>query len=137
MAIEIKTCARCKKLFQYPGYGRRICPVCFKHEEQQFDEVKEYIRENKNASIKQIHEDLNVSPKLIEEFISSGRLVLSASSPITLSCQMCGAEITKGKICDQCNQSLMEANTSNTPSQKSDSPPKSNSGHHGMFTNKR
>lgn len=135
MAMEIKTCARCKKLFQYPGYGRRICPVCFKNEEKQFDEVKEYIRENKNASIKQIHEDLNISPKLIEEFISSGRLVLGASSPITLTCQMCGAEISRGKVCDKCTQSIADASTSSKPS--SSPPPKSNTEHHGMFTNKR
>ncbi len=134
MAMEIKTCARCKKLFQYPGYGRRICPACVKNEEKQFEEVKEYIRENRNASIKQIHDDLNISPKLIEEFISSGRLVLGASSPITLTCQMCGKEISRGKVCDKCNQSIADANTS---SKKSSPPPKSDTEHHGMFINKR
>ncbi|WP_010166253.1 hypothetical protein [Candidatus Epulonipiscium viviparus] len=120
MAIEIKTCMRCKKIFQYQGYGRRICTQCVKEEEKQFEEVKEYIRDNEKATIKQIHEDLGVSPRLIEEFIASGRLILSASSPITLTCQMCGDEIKKGKVCDKCNKEIMrdtEAGLKNTPVQ--------------------
>lgn len=103
---ELKSCSRCKKLFSYIA-GKRICPECKENEEKLFDDVKNYIRDNPKANFKQIHQDLGASPKLLQEFIASGRLLLSDSSPLTLSCQICGELISKGKVCDKCNAGMI------------------------------
>ncbi|ONI44997.1 hypothetical protein AN641_05140 [Candidatus Epulonipiscioides gigas] len=118
---EIKTCSRCKKLFSYLG-GKRICPECKNNEEKIFDDVKEYIRDNPKANFKQIHQDLGVSPKLLEEFIASGRLVLSSSSPLTLTCQICGESIKRGRVCEKCNTGMI--NELNGINQKTEQPKK-------------
>jgi predicted amidophosphoribosyltransferase len=57
MIMEVKYCARCKKLFQYIG-GPMLCPSCRDEEEKDFQRVKEFLRENPKATITEISESL-------------------------------------------------------------------------------
>ncbi|OON95699.1 MAG: hypothetical protein ATN36_00915 [Epulopiscium sp. Nele67-Bin005] len=103
--MELKLCRRCKSLFQYTG-GKPICTACKKEEEQQFMEIRDYLRDNPKATFVSCSDATGVPVKLIEDFIKEGRLVLSPSSPMAPQCETCGKDITTGRLCQQCLDQL-------------------------------
>ena len=58
--MEVKNCKECGRLFNYMG-GAPLCDGCRKKLEQKFQEVKQYLDENPNASVNQVSEDNDVS----------------------------------------------------------------------------
>ena len=50
--MEVKNCKDCGRLFNYMG-GAPLCDGCRKKLEQKFQEVKQYLDENPNASVNQ------------------------------------------------------------------------------------
>ena len=104
--MEVKVCKHCKKMFQYIT-GPVICPRCKQIEEEQFQKVKEYLRENPGAAMNVVSEETQVSVKLIQSFLRQGRLQIAPGSPISLVCEKCGAPILTGKYCNQCKNELV------------------------------
>ena len=103
--MEIKTCKNCKKIFQYIA-GPEICPKCKQVEEDLFQKVKAYLRENPGESMHVVSEETEVPVTLIEKFLRQGRLEVSPDSPIILTCEMCGKKITTGRFCNGCKGEL-------------------------------
>ena len=66
--MEVKNCKGCGRLFNYMG-GAPLCDGCRKKFEQKFQEVKQYLDENPNASVNQVSEDNDVSVKQIKQWI--------------------------------------------------------------------
>ena len=64
------------------------------------------IDENKNASIKQIAEDCDVTVKQLQQWIREERLTFSEDSPIGIPCEMFGKTIKSGKFCESCKQQM-------------------------------
>ena len=71
--MEVKNCKECGRLFNYMG-GAPLCDGCRKKLEQKFQEVKQYLDENPNASVNQVSEDNDVSVKQIKQWIREERL---------------------------------------------------------------
>lgn len=105
--MDVKTCKRCKKLFQYVT-GPAVCPRCKEVEEQQFQRVKEYLIENPGASLNVVNEETGVSVQLIQYFLKQGRLQVAPGSPISLECEKCGKPITTGRYCKACQGQLYQ-----------------------------
>ena len=105
--MNVKNCRSCGKLFNYVS-GPRTCPSCREALEAKFQEVKEYIRENKGAGISQIAEACDVEVTQINQWLRESRLELSPDSPIMLSCENCGAPIRSGRFCDKCTNAVAE-----------------------------
>ena len=103
--MEVKTCRRCGGIFQYLG-GKLVCPKCKKKEEEMFQVVKGYLKENVGATLDQVSEDTGVSRGMIEGFLREGRLEVTADSPISLACEICGAPIRTGRLCFKCNNDM-------------------------------
>ena len=101
--MEVKNCRKCGKMFNYIG-GQQICPACKEVAEKKFQEVKEYVREHKAASMTQICEDCDVENKQVQQWVREERLVFSDESPIKLSCELCGTQIKTGRYCDKCKK---------------------------------
>ncbi|MGL6173160.1 MAG: flagellar protein, partial [Cellulosilyticaceae bacterium] len=100
------SCKRCKNLFQYVS-GKSICPHCLKREEEMFMKVKDFLKTYPGAQIQEVYEETGVSIQMIESFIREGRLEVSASSPIGLPCERCGAVIRTGRYCKECSMYLV------------------------------
>lgn len=103
--MEVKVCRNCKKLFQYIT-GPEMCPNCKQLEEELFQKVKAYLKENPGESMHIVSEETGVSVSLIEKFLRQGRLEVTPDSQIILTCEMCGKKITSGRFCDQCKNEL-------------------------------
>lgn len=103
--MDVRICNGCKRMFQYIA-GPNLCPKCRQREEEMFQTVKDYLRENPGANMHHVSEETNVSVSLIEKFLREGRLQVSPDSPITLACEKCGRRITTGRLCSECKKEI-------------------------------
>lgn len=103
--MEIRTCPRCKKIFQYIT-GAPICTECKEKDEKDFARVKEYLKENPKTVLSQVAEELDISIERITKYLKEGRLEVAPSSGITIECEKCGKPITTGRYCKACSGQL-------------------------------
>ena len=103
--MDVRACKSCGKLFNYLS-GPPICVACKDELEKKFQEVKEYIRENKGASMQQIADDNDVPIKQLQQWIREERLEFTEESPIQIACESCGALIRTGRFCEKCKDNM-------------------------------
>lgn len=103
--MDVRNCRSCGKLFNYMS-GPPICDACKMALEEKFIEVKEYIRENREAPIGKIAEDCEVSVKQITQWVREERLILSEGCHIMIECENCGAPIRTGRFCESCKKKM-------------------------------
>lgn len=103
--MDVRNCRSCGKLFNYMS-GPPICDACRNSLEEKFIEVKEYIRENREAHIGKIAEDCEVSVKQIPQWVREERLMLSEGCHIMIECENCGAPIRTGRFCENCKKKM-------------------------------
>lgn len=104
--MDVRNCRNCKRLFNYIG-GAKLCPACKEELEKKFTQVKEYIRNNKSASLKMISEDNEVSVQQLHQWVREERLVFTEESMVGLDCEKCGKTIRTGRYCDQCKNQML------------------------------
>ncbi|MCR5849011.1 MAG: flagellar protein [Lachnospiraceae bacterium] len=103
--MDVRNCKKCNKIFNYVA-GPMICPACKEESEHQFQRVKDFIRDNKNAGIAEICEECDVTEKMIKQWIREERLLFGADSPVGIDCEGCGTMIRSGRYCDKCKNEL-------------------------------
>jgi len=99
--MNVRNCRSCGRIFNYIT-GPITCPVCREKLEKKFQEVKDYIRENKGVGIQEVSEACDVDINQIRQWLREERLELSAESAVHLSCESCGAPIRTGRFCEKC-----------------------------------
>lgn len=105
--MSLKNCPRCGRLFA--ADGNKLCPVCREEEENDFEQVKDYLWDNPNSTIEEVHEETGVERDTIIKFIKEDRLLAEGLDiDFELECERCGAPITHGRFCDKCQQELAE-----------------------------
>lgn len=103
--MEVRNCKDCGRLFNYIG-GPRMCPECREKLEEKFAQVKEYIRENKEAPIAMIAEENDVSVQQIHQWVREERLIFTEDSTVGIECENCGKTIRTGRFCDECKNKV-------------------------------
>lgn len=105
--MEVRNCRQCGRLYNYIGGSyKNLCPSCINKLEDKFAVVKEYIEDNKMATISEISEECEVSVKQLEQWIREERLCFTEDSPIGIACESCGATIKSGRFCDKCKSTM-------------------------------
>ena len=104
--MNVRNCKKCGRLFNYVS-GMPICPSCREGMEKKFHEVKEYIRDNKNAGITEVAEACEVDVRQIKQWVREERLEFSADSPVGIDCELCGAMIRSGRFCEKCKVGMV------------------------------
>lgn len=105
--MDVRTCRRCRKLFNHIS-GQPLCPTCRDYMEKKFTEVKEYIRENPQATMQEISDDNEVPVSQLKQWVREERLSFAESSPIGLDCEKCGAMIRTGRFCPSCKDKVAQ-----------------------------
>lgn len=121
--MELKNCAICRKIFSQNA-KESICRDCIVAEEEKFQTVREYLKENPGASISQVSDETDVSTKKIMRYLKDGRIEISSSSGSILKCEKCGVSITTERFCRECKAKVIKkitavANLSKENSNKS------------------
>ncbi len=106
--MNARNCRKCGRVFNYVA-GLPLCPACREEMEAKFQEVKEYIQNNKDTTIKTVAEECEVDEAQIRQWVREERLVFADDSGIVLQCEICGAAIRTGRYCDKCKQDTMRS----------------------------
>ncbi|MDI3281482.1 MAG: MerR family transcriptional regulator [Bacillota bacterium] len=101
--MELRNCIRCGKLFAY--VNKPICPECVRKEEEDFERVRRYLRENPRATVMEVAEATEVDQHLIQQWLREGRLI-STEFHLMTECERCGRPIPGGRYCKQCAEEL-------------------------------
>jgi flagellar operon protein (TIGR03826 family) len=97
----IVNCPRCGEPF-IKTRDKKICPKCFKEEEDKFSKVKDYLYSNPLASMIEVVKETEVEEKLVMKWLQDGRLIPVKKSNISYPCRNCGELISTGKFCKKC-----------------------------------
>lgn len=106
--MDVTNCRSCGRLFNYLS-GPQICPACKAEMEKKFANVKDYIRENPQATIQQVSEENEVSTSQIRQWIREERLQFADDSPLGIECEGCGTTIKTGRFCEACKNKMANA----------------------------
>lgn len=105
--MDVRTCRKCGRLFNYLS-GPPVCSACRDEMEKKFTTVKEYIRENPGASMKEIAEENDVPQQQLQQWVREERLEFTEDSPIQMSCEKCGTRIRTGRFCEACKSKMAD-----------------------------
>jgi flagellar operon protein (TIGR03826 family) len=98
--MQAVNCPRCGRVFT--KIRTSICPACVKEDDETFELVREYVKENPNHSIGDVSEETKVSIKRITQYIRDGRLEISSGMSADIGCSQCGKPIKSGRFCEKC-----------------------------------
>lgn len=104
---ELANCTRCNDVFVKSI--RDICQSCYHEEEKVFEIVYRFLtkRENREATIHEIVEAMDVEEELIIKFIREKRLRTSQFPKLAYPCEKCGVQIVSEKRCQNCSEILL------------------------------
>ncbi|MFC0212912.1 TIGR03826 family flagellar region protein [Paenibacillus chartarius] len=106
MSLSVSNCPRCGKLFAKGLHD--ICPSCVKEIDLQYEKCLKYLREHRKCTLQELSEATEVSVKQITKFIREGRISIDNNPNMSYACELCGASITTGKMCDNCRSGLLK-----------------------------
>lgn len=103
---ELANCPNCGRLFVKEV--RTICPSCYAIEEEKFEKVYDFVREQKNrrATLSKVSRATGVKESTIVRFIKEGRIRVVDFPNLYYPCESCGTPIHEGKLCDRCRLKL-------------------------------
>jgi rubrerythrin len=102
---ETVNCRVCQRIFEYRGYGPKVCPNCMKREDDLFEKVRTYLETHPRATLVQTHMDTGVSLRKLQAWIREDRLGYSSVAG-GLSCKLCGTPIVSGTLCPKCSSRM-------------------------------
>ena len=102
--MGLANCKECGKLFVQNPSG--LCPDCYRIEEENEEIVAKYLRNNRRASITEVHEATGVPEKTILKMIKKGRI--TGDIQVEYPCESCGKPILEGRVCAECGRRVLE-----------------------------
>ena len=109
--MALTNCQKCGKLFNRTR--DRICPTCVSAEDDEFELVCTYMRENKVFFVVELAEETGVDRAKILKWVEEGKLELptppAKSKQAWPRCTRCGHRVEKeNDLCQQCSKELAE-----------------------------
>ena len=102
--MNVRNCSRCGKIFNYVA-GQPICETCRKELEQDYQKVKDYIKDNPNQGLKEVAEACEVPENQLKQWVREERLMFSKGAG-AITCEKCGAPIETGRFCEKCKATM-------------------------------
>lgn len=102
--MSLDYCPRCGKLFSRTV--RNLCFNCHQELEKEYERVAEFLRENPGLTLNELSEATGVSAKQITRWIREGRISIMQAPNLVIACEVCGAPIREGTLCDSCRRRL-------------------------------
>ena len=103
--MEVRTCRKCGKLFNYIA-GEPLYAMCRENEEEVFRAVKNWLYDHKGANFYQVHDALQVDTDLLQKWVREGRLEFAKGVDSGITCERCGKPIPSGRYCEECKAEL-------------------------------
>ncbi|NLK07674.1 MAG: hypothetical protein GX316_03115 [Firmicutes bacterium] len=106
--MALRNCINCGTLFNAPHSGIRLCAQCEKEEQERFERVKTFIKENPGATALTIIKKTGVERKELYDWVRSGRIDVAGMDGLGLTCESCGTPIDSGRLCTECGLRMQE-----------------------------
>lgn len=130
--MNVKNCVKCGKIYAYNGL--KYCPSCRRKEEENFQIVKEYIYNHKDATIQETSEATGITVRKIISYLRQGRLEIKGdNSNMILDCERCGKAIKTGRYCSKCAKEIEKEFRSGEKSSNTKSSDDSNKDNDKMY----
>jgi len=107
MNLNVANCPRCGRIFAKTV--RNLCPQCLAEEEELYQKVYHYLRENPKSTVQQVSENTGVPEERILAFLRQDRLLASEWSFLTYPCERCGTPIKSGRYCEKCTVEMQHS----------------------------
>ena len=107
---KLAYCDKCGKLFS-SLHGEKLCPSCNAVDQAAQDKMKEYLRENPKASLKEAAEATGApadSLKRLSIEVMSAKLNSNKKVDAVYPCANCGTMIKSGTYCPACAAELQK-----------------------------
>lgn len=137
--LNIRNCVRCKKIFMPVG-TEKICPDCRAADLALEERVKAYVRDHPRITVNELIEGSGVPSKFVWRMIQQGLFENSTLKDAKYPCGRCGALITRGAYCSDCEGKLKEnaqkfANALNSKRRAAEKKPSSKTFSDSMYEN--
>jgi ribosomal protein L32 len=83
-----------------------VCPQCEAEEEKEIFQLQRYLRDNRNASLIEVSDALDIYMEDIERWIQEKRVSIEVCAKADLTCTICGDSILSGRVCVTCRDRL-------------------------------
>ncbi len=104
--MDLVYCPRCNRLFA--KHFREVCNSCHQELEKDYERCVEHLRKNRGLNIQQLSDETEISIKQITRWVREGRISLMDAPNLTYPCEVCGALIREGNMCDGCRSRLQK-----------------------------
>lgn len=102
MERTLGVCRCCKRLCVVT-IGN-ICADCIDLQEDKYPKVKDYLYDNRGATVNMVAEDCDVSKTSILRWLREERIEVMENSTVKLKCLCCNTDILSGSYCYDCKQ---------------------------------
>lgn len=104
--MEVRTCRKCGRLFNYIGSGEEVCAFCKANEDEVFKKVKDYLYEHKGVGFYELKEATEVDAEMLRKWLKEGRIEFAKGVESGLVCERCGEPIPSGRYCEKCKAEM-------------------------------
>ncbi|HHW98002.1 MAG TPA: hypothetical protein GX738_00045 [Firmicutes bacterium] len=107
MSLNVANCPRCGRIFAKTV--RNLCPDCLAEEEELYQIVYRYLRDNPKSTVQQVSENTGVPEERILAFLRQDRIMTSEWTYLTYPCERCGKQINSGRYCEGCTVEMQQS----------------------------
>jgi len=104
--MALANCKRCGKLFN--RMHLEICMECNKEDDENFFLIRDYLKDNRRATIYEVSEGTGVEVSMITRFIREGRITPIDNPNLAYACDNCGTAIQQDRYCKPCKDKLQK-----------------------------
>jgi len=107
---KLMYCEECGKLFSSLR-GEKLCPQCGAKDREAKDKIKEYLRDNPDATLKEAAEATGAPAETVKRFtmeVISSKLSSNKMGETEHPCANCGKMIKTGMYCPACSAELQK-----------------------------
>lgn len=111
--MDIRNCVRCGRIFRKVSLP--FCPACVKLDQEEFERVRRYLKEHPNATVVEVSEETDVPVNRIYGWVREGRLTTGSGGDWSVECEVCGTQISSGRLCDACREKVLATAKKSNP----------------------
>ena len=97
---------------KYEGVGEYRCEECGHIMLDDYGKVRAYIEKRPGATQSEVSKETGVSTSTIRRLLRDERIQIAPGSTTFLHCEICGADIRFGKMCENCQRNSASSKNS-------------------------
>lgn len=106
--MALANCKRCGRLYNKINNLVDACSSCSKEDDEKFFKVRDYLHEQRRATMYEVSDATGVEVSLIIRFIREGRITPVDNPNLTYACDSCGTQIQADRYCKPCKDKLQK-----------------------------